>query len=244
MAERGHALVNVGEVNSRAGFYLLSRRPLPSAAAVGHDQPVAWREFRGATFITWREPQIPWLCTEDVLRRAGIVPADLRVLRLAAGEMVEAFRRTPNSCITTFQPETEQLLADGTAQGLVAMPGVVRPIPFSSFIVTRRFLEKGGETLERFLRGFQRGLTWVRSATPGDIAGAIAPFFPGVERRWLEAAVARYLADRTWPGDAVLRRPGFDDLQEIVLAGGVISRRHRYEDHVDTQFATRAAGGT
>jgi NitT/TauT family transport system substrate-binding protein len=234
MAERGHRLLSIAEVNARAGFYLLSRRPIPS--------PPPWRELQGTTFITWREPQIPWLCTEHVLRKAGVDAADVRVLRLPADEMVEVFRRTPASCVTQFQPETEQLLADGTAQGVVAMAAVVGPIPFSSFVVTPRFLEKEGERIARFLRGFQRALSWVHSASAGDIASAITPFFPHIEQPWLERSVARYLADRTWPTDAVLRQQGFEYLQEIVLVGGVITRRHRYEDHVDTEFANRAAG--
>jgi hypothetical protein len=50
-------------------------------------------------------------------------------------------------------------------------------------------------------------------------------------------AVARYLAQGTWARDPIIRRPGYDYLQEILLDGGFITRAHRYEDLIDTEVA-------
>jgi len=38
----------------------------------------------------------------------------------------------------------------------------------------------------------------------------------------------------------VLRRPGFDYLQEILKSGGFITKTHRYEDLMDRTIAERA----
>lgn len=233
MAERGHPLINIAEVNSRAGFYLLARRATP------HHQ---WRDLTSTTVVTWQEPQIPWLCTEHLLRRAGVPRDSVQVIRdIPADKMMEAFCRGTGDYITQFQPQTEILLADGVARSVVSMAEAIGPIPFSSYVVTPQFLERHPDRVQRFLRGFQRSLTWVHSHPAPEIAAAIAPFFPDVGRDLLERSVARYLADQTWPKDPILRQAGFEYLQEVVEAGGIISRRYLYEEHVNTEFASRAA---
>jgi hypothetical protein len=52
------------------------------------------------------------------------------------------------------------------------------------------------------------------------------------------AVVARYQAQQTWAADPVLRPAGYEYLQQILLDGGFIQRRHRYEDLIDTSIAT------
>jgi NitT/TauT family transport system substrate-binding protein len=233
MAERGHVLVNVAEVNSRGGFYLLGRRATAQ---------FAWSDLAGASVIAWGEPAIPWLCTAHVLEREGVDLKSVRVIRDVAGDkMVDAFRSGIGDYIAQFQPEAELLLADGTARTVVSMAEAIGPIPFSSYVVTPRFLARHPDRVERFLRGFQRALSWVHSHPAGEIAAAIAPFFPGVERPVLERSVERYLQTGPWPHDAILRKPGFEYLQDIVVKGGVVSRRYAYEAHVNTEIASRVA---
>jgi hypothetical protein len=65
----------------------------------------------------------------------------------------------------------------------------------------------------------------------------VAPAFPETGREILEGAVARYHRQSTWSRDPLLRREGYDYLEEILLAGGLITRRARYEDLVDTAIA-------
>jgi hypothetical protein len=70
--------------------------------------------------------------------------------------------------------------------------------------------------------------------------------FPGEPRPVLVAAIRRYLAGKTWPADPVLRRPGFDTLQEVLLLRGFIKKSHPYEAVVDTghaEAAVKAVGG-
>ena len=58
-----------------------------------------------------------------------------------------------------------------------------------------------------------------------------------VSRRVRSSRLSRYAAQDTWARDPLLRRSAFDALQTILLGGGFIRRRHRYEDRVDTGLA-------
>jgi NitT/TauT family transport system substrate-binding protein len=77
-----------------------------------------------------------------------------------------------------------------------------------------------------------------------DVAEVIAPSFPDIDPAVRRRAVARFHRQNTWPGDPILRRPGFDYLQRILLDGGFIRSPHRYEDLVDTAIAREVVGET
>jgi ABC-type nitrate/sulfonate/bicarbonate transport system substrate-binding protein len=74
------------------------------------------------------------------------------------------------------------------------------------------------------------------------IAELIAPAFGDVSPDVRQRAVARYLAQETWAPDPIIRRPGYDYLQQILLDGGFITRAHRYEDLIDTTLVRQVVG--
>ena len=77
------------------------------------------------------------------------------------------------------------------------------------------------------------------------MAALIALAFPTMAADVRVAVVARYLAQGTWGGRPDPRAPGYEYLQQILLDGGFIQRRHRYEDLIDTSIARAvvSAGG-
>ena len=60
---------------------------------------------------------------------------------------------------------------------------------------------------------------WLARAEPAEIAAVIAPAFPETDAAMLERAVARYHRQGTWARDPLLRREGYDYLEEILLDG-------------------------
>jgi NitT/TauT family transport system substrate-binding protein len=115
------------------------------------------------------------------------------------------------------------------------------PVPFSSYMTTWAFLREGREIVTRFTRALHRAQTWMAGAGPGAVADVVAPAFPDVEPEIRRRAVARYAAQGTWTTDPVIGRPGYEYLQQILLDGGFITRRHRYEDLIDTTIARALA---
>jgi hypothetical protein len=53
----------------------------------------------------------------------------------------------------------------------------------------------------------------------------------------LERAAGRFMRQRTWSADPLLRRPGYAYLQDILISGRFIQRTHPYEALVNTAFA-------
>jgi NitT/TauT family transport system substrate-binding protein len=237
VADRGGPnLPHFAEVNSRNGFFLLSRTSRPS---------FAWADVAGKTIISFAEAPTPWQCMLTVLRRHGVDPGTVRIERtLPLAEALAAFRAGHGDFFETGQPFTEQLLADGTAHLAASMGEATGPVPFSSYLTTEKFLRDGRDVLLRFTRALYRAQRWMATATAEHIADVIAPAFADVDAEIRRRAVARYQAQSTWARDPILRRPGYDYLQQILLDGGFITRSHRYEDLIDTAIARQVVDGS
>jgi NitT/TauT family transport system substrate-binding protein len=234
LADRGAGfLVHFAEVNSRNGFFLLSRTPRPR---------FQWAELEAKTVISFAEAPTPWQCMLTVLRREGVDPARVTIRRdLPVPQAVAAFRAGQADFLEQGQPVVEQLLMAGEAHLVASMGVATGPVPFSSYMTTPRFLRDEEDTVRRFTRGLYRAQRWMAKQSGATVADLIAPSFPEVDPVVRTRAVDRYLAQDTWALDPVLRRPGYDYLLSILLDGGFIRARHRYEDLVDTTIARQVA---
>ena len=230
LADRGQPLLpHFAEVNSRNGFFLLSRRPRPG---------FAWADLSGRTLLGFAEAPTPWQCLLTVLRRHGVDPGTVRIERtLPVAEAVAAFRADRTDFLEAGQPVTEQLLDAGEAHLVASMGEATGPVPFSSYMTTGRFLREQRDTVVRFTRALYRAQRWMAGAAAEEIAALIAPAFPDIAPDVRRRAVTRYLGQATWARHPVLTVGGYEYLQTILLDGGFIRRRHRYEDLVDDAVA-------
>jgi NitT/TauT family transport system substrate-binding protein len=236
LADReGGLLVHFAEINSRNGFFLLAREARPD---------FRWRDLEGRTVISFAEAPTPWLCMQTVLRREGVEPARLRVRRdLPVAQAVAAFRAGSADFLEQGQPVVEQLLAEGAAYLVASMGEATGPLPFSSYMTTPARLRGEADLLRRFTRAVYAAQSWIAGHAAAEIADLIAPSFPDVPADLRRRALDRYLTQGTWARDPILRRPGFDYLERILLDAGFIRHRHRYEDLVDTTLAEEVVRG-
>ncbi|MGH7367256.1 MAG: ABC transporter substrate-binding protein [Candidatus Rokuibacteriota bacterium] len=230
LADRsGPIAVHFAEVCSRNGFFLLGREPRPA---------FRWSDLTGRTVLSFAEAPTPWQCMLTVLRKHGVDAGAVRIEReRPAPDAVAAFRAGHGDFLEQPQPVVERLIADGAAHLVASMGEATGPVPFTSYMTTPAFLTREPDVMRRFTRAVYRTQRWLAGHAAPEIAAVIAPAFPGTEPAILERAVARYHGQGTWARDPLLRREGYDYLEEILLTGGFIGRRARYEDLVDTELA-------
>lgn len=227
----GGFLPHFAEVNSRNGFFLLSREPRPG---------FRWSDLAGKTIISFAEAPTPWQCMLTVLRREGVDPRSVTFVRdLRVADAVAAFRAGRGDFLEQGQPAVETLLAEGAAHLVASMGEATGPVPFSSYMTTPETLRREGDLLLRFTRGLYAAQRFMAGHDAKAIAAVVAPAFPDVAPDIRERVVARYLRQGTWARDPICRRPGYDYLHQILLDGGFIKGRHRYEDLIDTTIAER-----
>lgn len=222
-------LLNIAEVNSRDGFFLLARR-----AADGF----RWRELLGKRVILFAEAPTPWMCLQDVLRRQGVDPEGITALHgLPVAQALEGFRAGEADYLQTGQPMAEELIEEGSAHLAAAMGEVVGHIPYTAFVVTPEFRQARPEICGRAVGALARAQRWMAGHDSAAIADLIAPDFPAIRLPIVRKVVARYRAMGMWPPHPVLGREAFERLGRILVGGGLIRRAVPYETLVDNAFA-------
>ncbi|MBI4628358.1 MAG: ABC transporter substrate-binding protein [Candidatus Rokubacteria bacterium] len=236
LADRdGGLLPHFIEVNSRNGFFLLGREPRPA---------FRWADLAGKTVLSFAEAPTPWQCMLTILRREGVDPATVRIERdRPLAEKVAAWRAGHGDFLETGQPIVEQLVAEGAAHLIASMGDATGPVPFSSYMTTPARLRDDRELLLAFTRAVYRTQQWMAGTPAAEIAGVIAPRFSDIPERFRVAAVERYARQGTWARDPLCRREGYEYLQQVLLDGGFIKTRHRYEDLIDTSIARQVMEG-
>jgi NitT/TauT family transport system substrate-binding protein len=232
LADRGGRLLpHFAEVNSRNGFFLIGRQPRAR---------LAWPDIVGRTVISFTAAPTPYQSMLTVVRREGVDPARVTFVRdVAPPEAVAAFRGGRGDFIEVGQPTAELLLDEGFHLA-VSMGDATGPVPFSSYMTMPDRLRHEPDLIVAFTRALYRTQRWIATHDAKAVAQAIAPSFADIPSPICERAVGRYLAQGTWARDPLLRRPGYEYLVDILLDGGFIHRRQRYQDLVDTALAERA----
>jgi NitT/TauT family transport system substrate-binding protein len=233
LADReGRHVVHFAEVCRRSGFFLLGRAAAPR---------FQFSDLIGKTVISFAEAPTPWQCMLTVLRRRGVDPARVRIEReRPLPEALAAFRAGAGDYLETTQPAVEMLVADGAAHVVASMGEATGPVPFTSYMASPAVLAREPDVVRRFTRAVFRTQRWLVGRPAAEVAAAAAHHFPELDAALRERAIARFQAQDTWARDPLLRRPGYDALQAILLTGGFIQRPHRYADLVNTAFARAA----
>ena len=224
--------VNIIEINSRDGFFLVGRTP---------PKPFKWTALKEATLIPVGFSPMPKASLKYALKKKGVELAELRLVEgLSLQEAMDAFRRGEGDFVHVPQPSMEQLVYEGTGHLSAAIGPMIGPIAYSSFATTQGFISSNVEELERFTQGFYNAQKWLAEKGAREVAGTVSSFFPAVEKTLVERAVARYKEQDTWSGDPLIRENEFNTLQEVLMEAGLIKSHQAYERIVRTDFAQKA----
>ena len=101
------------------------------------------------------------------------------------------------------------------------------PVAFSSLMAMPSFLASG--EARAFTRAYRRARAWVQGTAAAEVMSRQAPFFPGVHREALTAAIKRYQTLGCWLGNIDITRDLYDQALEVFLSTGAVRQRHPYE---------------
>ena len=113
-------------------------------------------------------------------------------------------------------------------------------VPYTAFSAKKSYLEKNPEIIQSFTNALQKGMDYVNSHSPQEIAKVIAPQFKETDADTLTTIVARYHDQDTWKDNLIFEEDAFTLLQNILEEAGELPERVPYEELVTTDFAKEA----
>jgi NitT/TauT family transport system substrate-binding protein len=238
LADRGgQNLIAIAEVNSRDGFFILSRTPAPN---------FAWRDLEDKTLALFGLAPTPWMCLQTAVREQGGDPSRIRALPgLDIPQGVAALKEGRADFLQAGQPTAAELIRDRVAHLAGAQAPIVGHVPYSSFVVTDETRRRQPELCAAAVRALARALAWIAAHDGAAIAGLIAPEFPETRTETLAEAVTALKDVGIWSDGPRQDREAFDRLGRMLVAGGLIRTAAKYDVLVDDSFAeaaVRAAG--
>ncbi len=140
-----------------------------------------------------------------------------------------------------FEPSAT-LLEQQNAGYVVASLGVDSGyVPYTAYCAKSDYMEENPELIQGFTNALQKGLEYVNSHTPEEIAAVIAPQFTETDPDTITAIVKRYKNQDTWKEDLIFTEESFELLQDILESAGELEKRAPYADLVTTKYAGEAA---
>ena len=114
-------------------------------------------------------------------------------------------------------------------------------VPYTAFSAKSSYMKEHPEIIQAFTDALQKGMDYVQSHTPEEIAAVISPQFPETDLSTITTIVNRYYQQDTWKEDLIFSEDSFQLLQDILESAGELSERAPYEELVDTSYAEKAA---
>ena len=228
-------VMNFAQLTQRAGNFLVAREEMPD---------FTWDDLKGKKVLGGRKGGMPEMVFEYILRNNGLNPeTDLTIDQsIDFGSTAAAFTGDTSADFTVeFEPSATLLEQEGAGYVVASLGTDSGYVPYTSYSAKASFLEDHPETIQKFTNALQKGMDYVSTHSPEEIATVIAPQFPETDLATVTAIVTRYHQQDTWKDNLIFNEESFQLLQDILQDAGELSRRTEYTDLVTTSFAQKAA---
>lgn len=227
-------VVNFAQLTQRAGNFLVAREPVSD---------FSWDMLKGKTVLGGRAGGMPQMVFEYILHKNGLDPAaDMKIDQsIDFGSTAAAFSGGNAEFTVEFEPHATMLEEKGDGYVVASLGEDSGYVPYTSFCAKKSYLEAHPETIQAFTNALQKGIDFVQSHTPEEIAKVIEPQFAETDADTLTRIVERYYEQDTWKENLIFEEASFDLLQNILEDSGVLEKRVSYRDLVTTEFAEKAA---
>ena len=179
---------------------------------------------------------------EYVLKKHGIDPAkDLNIDQsIDFGSTAAAFSGGKGDYTVEFEPSATALEIEGDGYVIASLGEASGYVPYTAFSARKSYLEQNPEIVQSFTNALQRGMDYVNSHTPEEIAQVIQPQFAETDLDQITTILKRYHDQDTWKEDLIFTEDAFDLLQDILMSAGELQSRAPYEHLVTTAYAENA----
>lgn len=227
--------VNFAQLTQRAGNFLVAREEM---------QDFKWEDLKGKKVLGGRKGGMPEMVFEYILKKNGIDPkTDLTIDQsIDFGSTAAAFTGDDSAAYTVeFEPSATILEKEGAGYVVASLGVDSGYVPYTSYSAKTSYMEKNPEVIQKFTNALQKGMEYVKTHTPEEIAEVIAPQFAETDADTITMIVRRYYDQDTWKNDLIFEKESFELLEDILEDAGELNDRVKYENLVTTEYAQKAA---
>lgn len=226
-------VVNFAQLTQRAGNFLVAREEMPD---------FKWEDLKGRKVLGGRKGGMPEMVFEYILKQNSIDPTtDLEIDQsIDFGSTAAAFSGGLGDFSVEFEPSATSLEKEGAGYVVASLGVDSGYVPYTSYSAKTSYMEENPEIIQKFTNALQKGMDYVQTHTPEEIAQVIEPQFPETDLKTITTIVKRYYDQDTWKDSLIFEKDSFDLLQDILEDAEELEKRVDYGALVTTDFAKKA----
>lgn len=227
-------VVNFAQLTQRAGNFLVAREKMDD---------FSWEDLKGHLVLGGRKGGMPEMVFEYILKENGIDPEDDLEINQSIdfGSTAAAFSEGQGDFTVEFEPGATTLESEGKGYVVASLGEDSGYVPYTAFSAKRSYIDENPDIIQGFTNALQKGMDYVQTHSPEEIASVIEPQFPETDLETITTIVTRYYDQDTWKSNLIFEESSFDLLQDILESAGELEKRAPYDDLVTTKFAAIAA---
>ena len=227
-------VVNFAQLTQRAGNFLVSRESEPDFKMI---------DLKGKTVLGGRKGGMPQMVFEYILKKYGMNPeTDLNIItNIDFGMTAQAFSGGSGEYTVEFEPSATALEKEGSGYVVSSLGVESGYVPYTAYSAKKSYIKDNPEVIQGFVNALQKGMDYVNTHTPEEIAKIIQPQFAETDMDTLVTIVTRYYEQDSWKEDLVFEKDSFTLLLDILESAGELEKRPPYEDLVDNTYSKEAA---
>ncbi|MFR8346083.1 MAG: ABC transporter substrate-binding protein [Mediterraneibacter gnavus] len=226
-------VVNFAQLTQRAGNFLVAREEMPD---------FEWTDLKGSTVLGGRKGGMPEMVFEYILKQHGMDPkTDLNIVQnIDFGSTAAAFSEGQADYTVEFEPGATSLETGRKGYVVASLGTDSGYVPYTAFSARKSYIIEHSDTIQGFVNALQKGMDYVQTHSPKEIAKIIEPQFPETGLSTITTIVSRYYEQDSWKENLIFERDSFELLQDILESAGELKARAPYEKLVTTDFAESA----
>lgn len=180
---------------------------------------------------------------EFILKKNNIDPAsDLTIDQsIDFGSTAAAFTGNDADYTVEFEPSATALEQESAGYVVASLGEASGYVPYTAYSVKQSYLAEHPDVVQAFTNALQKGMEYVQTHSPEEIAQVIQPQFQETDLNTITTIVKRYYDQDTWKENLIFEKESFDLLQNILQEAGELPAWTPYEDLVNTEFAVKAS---
>ncbi len=217
--------VNFAQLTQRAGNFLVAREDISD---------FKWEDLKGSTVLGGRAGGMPQMVFEYILKKNGIDPEkDLEIIQnIDFGLTAGAFSSGQGDFTVEFEPGATSLELENSGYVVASLGVDSGYVPYTAYCAKQSYINENQDVIAGFMRALKKGVEYVETHTPEEVAKVIAPQFTDTDESTIAIIVERYKEQDSWKTDLIFEEEAYNLLIDILSEAGELDTEVPYEDLV------------
>lgn len=247
-AEATIYIYNQGQKDYAVNFCQLTQKDGNFLVGRTKEENFDWNSLKGKTILGGRQGGMPVMVLEYALKQKGLlvgqddksviakdgvnVRTDVQFAALAG-----AFTSGEGDYVTLFEPTATLTEKANEGYILASLGEQTGLIPYTNYFCNKSYLQDNEDVIQKFTNAIYKGVQYVYSHTPEEVAKAIHPYFTSSTIEELTIVMERYLSIEAWAKSPVLNEEAYELFLDIMEEANELDKRTPYDKIVVTKYA-------